>query len=69
MEKVKRILEDNLLNDVCPFWASMVDKEYGGFYGACDLEKGINKEAPKGIVYISRILYSYSCLYSKYRNE
>ena len=69
MEKVRTILEKDLKENVVPFWNNMVDKEFGGFYGAVDMEHQIIKEAPKGIVYISRILYSYSGLYLKYKVE
>ena len=26
--------KDNLVNGVLPFWMNLMDKEYGGFYGA-----------------------------------
>lgn len=69
MEQVKKILEQELKQNIIPFWNDLVDEENGGFYGAVDMAHEVIKEAPKGIVYISRILYSYSGLYLKYREE
>ena len=68
MVNVKYILEKDLKDNIIPFWNSLVDEEYGGFYGACDLEFNVIKEAPKGLVFTSRLLYSYSSLYLKYKN-
>ena len=69
MKEVKQILENDLKNNIIPFWNDMVDEKHGGFYGATDIHHNILKEAPKGLVYISRILYGYSSLYLKYKEE
>ena len=69
MKEVKKFLEQELLTNICPFWEKMVDMENGGFYGATDENYEILKTAPKGVVYISRILFSYSFLYLKYKDE
>lgn len=65
----KKLLENELVNNINPFWNKMIDLENGGFYGAYTLNDQIIKDAPKGIVYLSRILYSYSELYRHYRQE
>lgn len=65
----KELLKENLVNNICPFWDQMIDHYYGGFYGGYNLMEKELKEAPKGLVYISRILYSYSKLYHKFNEN
>ncbi|HPX72253.1 MAG TPA: AGE family epimerase/isomerase [Acholeplasmataceae bacterium] len=65
----QKLLKEELLNNIIPFWNSMVDYKYGGFYGAYDLKNKIIEDAPKGLVYISRILYSYSELYFEFEDS
>lgn len=64
----KEILERDLNENIIKFWNGLIDKEHGGFYGAVSMEKEILRDAPKGLVYISRILYGYSSLYLKYKS-
>ena len=68
MENIKVTLE-NELHNFMSFWDRLVDTEYDGFYGAVDKNNEIIKDAPKGIVYTSRILYSYSMLYLRYKDS
>jgi len=65
----QKLLKEELLNNIIPFWNNMVDYKYGGFYGAYDVQNKIIEEAPKGLVYISRILYSYSKLYLEFKEQ
>jgi len=65
----QKLLKEELLNNIIPFWNNMVDYKYGGFYGAYDLKNKIIEDAPKGLVYISRILYSYSELYLEFEEQ
>lgn len=60
---------DHLLNDLIPFWNKMVDKEEGGFYGSCDAEGNIDKNADKGVILMSRILWFYSNAYIVTKNR
>ncbi len=55
--------ENHLKKVILPYWNSMKDDEYGGFYGfrTCDLE--ILRKADKGVVLHSRILWFYSNVY------
>lgn len=65
ISKWKCILQENLLNNIIPFWDKMKDDEHGAFYGMFK-EKPI-KDAIKGAIYTSRLLWSFSKLYQKYK--
>ncbi len=49
-----------LKNQIIPFWLSMRDNLYGGFYGLLDFDLNLNKQADKGVIQGSRILYFFS---------
>ena len=51
-----------LCNHITPFWNSLKD-ERGGFYGFMDFDLKLDKEAEKGVILNSRILWFYSNLY------
>lgn len=62
-------VKDNLNNCIKPFWKNMIDKEHGGFYGLLDYELNLDKEAPKGVVLNSRILWFFSNAYIAFKEE
>lgn len=55
--------KNHLVNDLIPFWNSLRDDEYGGFYGRADATGKADKTASKGVIYNSRILWFYSASY------
>ncbi len=55
--------EKHLKNVILPYWNSMKDEEFGGFYGFRTNELEILKKADKGVVLHSRILWFYSNVY------
>lgn len=64
LEQLKRSVSENLFECIIPFWLEhSVDNRRGGFFGRirCDLSKDIN--APKSLILISRILWTFSALY------
>lgn len=63
--EVKRELTEHII----PFWNGMRDDENGGFYGylSCGLE--LDKQADKGVILHSRILWFYSNAYMTLGNE
>lgn len=70
MEKllyVKTILENNLKNNIIPFWDKMLDPVNGAFYGEWN-DQPIPK-SDKGTVYLSRLLWSNAILYKTYRDK
>lgn len=58
-EELQRHLDEKIL----PFWNSLRDYSFGGYYGYVDYELRVNKEAVKGSILNSRILWFYSNLY------
>ncbi|MFA6755554.1 MAG: AGE family epimerase/isomerase [Bacilli bacterium] len=48
------------LADIYRFWSSLVDYKNGGFYGRVDFDLNVHKDAEKGVILNSRILYFFS---------
>ncbi|MCR5683798.1 MAG: AGE family epimerase/isomerase [Lachnospiraceae bacterium] len=51
---------DHLINDLIPFWSGLIDREKGGFYGKVDCNGRVDKEAVKGCILNSRILWFFT---------
>ncbi len=62
-------IKNELLNHIIPFWDSLEDKEYGGFYGFMDNNLNLDKKAEKGVILHSRILWFYSNCYLTLKDE
>ena len=60
MPTIKQAAETMLLDTIIPFWKRMRDNEYGGFYGYMDFDLNLNKQAEKGCILNSRILWFFS---------
>lgn len=58
-QEIQQELEDHII----PFWDSLCDYEKGGFYGFMDSSLNLDKNAPKGVILHSRILWFYSNCY------
>ncbi len=68
LEKYKKDLEMELQN-ILEYWQkNTIDATHGGFYGRIDNNNTIYKEAPKGAVLNSRILWSFSAAFNLARN-
>lgn len=59
----------HLQNTIVPFWDKLRDDVNGGFYGYMDYNLGLNKEAEKGCILNSRILWFYSAVYNLTKDE
>ncbi|MCM1054022.1 MAG: AGE family epimerase/isomerase [Bacteroides sp.] len=57
---LKTEIQNELENHIVPFWNSLCDYEKGGFYGFMDNCLNLDKNAPKGVILHSRILWFYS---------
>ncbi len=53
-------MKEHLENVLLPFWKNLKDEEHGGFYGWVDTELKVDKEAVKGCILNSRILWFFS---------
>jgi cellobiose epimerase len=61
--------ETELCRNILPFWIQhTVDQENGGFYGKVTNDLHVDKTAPQGALLTSRILWTYSAAYRRYRN-
>lgn len=58
-----REVKNELVNHIIPFWNKLEDKEKGGFYGFMDSDLKLDKNADKGVILHSRILWFYSNCY------
>ncbi len=60
--------ETELRENILPFWIEhTVDQERGGFYGEISNTLVVDKDAPRGALLSSRILWTYSAAYKRYR--
>jgi mannobiose 2-epimerase len=59
-EKLKSECKTELTARIIPFWNGLRDDEQGGFYGLVDENLRIDKEADKGFILLSRVLWFYS---------
>lgn len=62
-------IKNELLNHIIPFWDSLEDKEHGGFYGFMDNNLKLDKNAEKGVILHSRILWFYSNCFLAFKDE
>lgn len=56
-------LDEMLNQDILPFWLSLIDRENGGFYGQVDNDGTVHRDAAKGVILHSRILWTFSEAY------
>jgi mannobiose 2-epimerase len=53
----------HLTRDLIPFWETLADEEYGGFYGYMGYDLKVDEKAVKGCILNSRILWFFSNAY------
>ena len=58
-----RECKKELTEHIIPFWNSLEDNDNGGFYGYVGNDLTLDKNAPKGVILHSRILWFYSNCY------
>lgn len=58
-----------LTEHIIPFWNALRDDKNGGFYGFMDYDLTLDKDAPKGVILHSRILWFYSNCYLVLKDE
>lgn len=62
-------IEEHLKKDLIPFWKSLKDEEYGGFYGQMTYERQVEKKADKGCILNSRITWFFANAYLTLKDE
>ena len=70
LERLPRYIqqvEADLRENILPFWLKRArDKERGGFYGQLNDDSGVTKDAPRGALLTTRILWTFSAAYRRY---
>ncbi len=70
MLEFKQRIENEILNDVLPFWIRHApDREHGGFYGLITNDLRVYNNVPRSSVLCSRILWTFSAAYRLYGGE
>jgi mannobiose 2-epimerase len=60
----KESVQSELYKNILPFWLKhSIDEEFGGFFGRISNDLKIDKNAAKGLILNSRILWTFSALY------
>jgi len=62
-------IKNHLLEKIIPFWKSLRDDEFGGYYGWMDYDLKLDKEAVKGCILNSRIMWFFSNAYTLLKDE
>lgn len=57
-------VKEHLISEIIPFWESLKDDTYGGFYGGMDYNLKLEKMAVKGGILNSRILWFFANAYT-----
>jgi len=68
LQEMSKEVREELLNHILPFWNGLKD-ERGGFYGSVDFDLNLNKNAIKGVILNSRILWFYSNVYRTFGDK
>lgn len=69
LNEFAREIDDHLRNKIAKFWRSLVDQDYGGFYGFVDFDLNVERESIKGCILNSRILWFFSSLAELYKDN
>lgn len=56
-------VRQHLTKDLIPFWESLQDEKYGGYYGWMDYDLRLDRKSEKGCILNSRILWFFSNAY------
>ncbi len=63
-----RECKKELLDHIVPFWDKLEDSENGGFYGYVGYDLSVDRNAEKGVILHSRILWFYSNCFLVFKN-
>ncbi|WP_024867156.1 AGE family epimerase/isomerase [Butyrivibrio sp. FCS014] len=61
-------INKELTKHIIPFWKSLRDEEYGGYYGLVDFDLTVDKKAEKGAILNSRILWFFSRAFNELKD-
>ncbi|MCR5432561.1 MAG: AGE family epimerase/isomerase [Lachnospiraceae bacterium] len=61
-------MTNECMTHLFPFWEEMIDRRWGGYYGKMDFDLELCKDADKGCILNSRILWTFSTAYLVLKN-
>lgn len=60
MQRISQAAREELTGRLLPFWKALRDIDYGGYYGYMDFDLNLDRQAEKGCILNSRILWFFS---------
>ncbi len=69
MNKMLEEITQEFMQHVFPFWEGLADKERGGYFGEFDFDLNLRKDADKGCILNSRILWTFANAYMELGDE
>jgi len=70
VQAFRESVETEARRNILPFWMRRtIDQENGGFYGSISADGVLNPKAPKGTIFISRILWTFSHAFLQYQDS
>lgn len=69
IETFRQQLRENLTSNILPFWMDKMADPYNGFYGRCDGDNKVHRDAPRGAILNARILWAFSAAYRLFPDE
>ncbi len=66
---IAKEMREHLDSKLLPFWKKLRDEEYGGYYGFMDMEGNVDRQAVKGCILNSRILWFFSNAWMTLKDE
>ncbi|MCR5829277.1 MAG: AGE family epimerase/isomerase [Lachnospiraceae bacterium] len=60
MKQMIEEMSQEFMTHLFPFWEGMIDRRWGGYYGKMDFDLVLHKDADKGCILNSRILWTFS---------
>ena len=68
-QQISKEFYDHLTKKIIPFWSGMRDDEYGGFFGYKGYDLTTDRQAVKGCILNSRILWFFSNAYMLFKGD
>jgi mannobiose 2-epimerase len=69
LQKLQQELNNELTQNILPYWQNKMLDPNGGFYGRIDGKEKLHKDTNRGVVMNARILWTFSSAYRILKNE
>lgn len=68
-KQINKEIKEHLVKGIIPFWESLRDEEFGGYYGYMGFDRKLEQTAIKGCILNSRIIWFFSNAYLVLGNQ